>query len=111
MTTGKTFKNVIAGMALVAACACAASVDVVVTNSYELTLGTGRTVSPATSWAATDVLPDVGTPIFRFDCTQTNGWGLSSAWTMRDISSWNTEVNYGEICRKTHRSQALRLLG
>ena len=55
MTTGKTFKNVIAGMALVAACACAASVDVVVTNSYELTLGTGRTVSPATSWAATDV--------------------------------------------------------
>ena len=76
MTTGKTFKNVIAGMALVAACACAASVDVVVTNSYELTLGTGRTVSPATSWAATDVLPDVGTPIFRFDCTQTNGWGF-----------------------------------
>ena len=76
MTTGKTFKKALAGMALVAACACAAATDVVVTNSFELTLGTGRTVSPATSWAATDVLPDVGTPIFRFDCTQTNGWGF-----------------------------------
>ena len=76
MVTGKAFGKVIAGTAFAAACACAASTDVVVTNSFELTLGTGRVVSPATSWAATDVLPDVGTPIFRFDCTQTNGWGF-----------------------------------
>ncbi|MBO7686250.1 MAG: hypothetical protein J6V72_07705, partial [Kiritimatiellae bacterium] len=76
MATGKAFKKAIAEVAFAAACACAASTDVVVTNSFELTLGTGRVVSPATSWAATDVLPDVGTPIFRFDCTQTNGWGF-----------------------------------
>lgn len=31
-------------------------------------------LAPTTEHGATDALPDVGTPIFRFDCTQTNGW-------------------------------------
>lgn len=51
----------------------ASALDVEVTDAAEFVGGSSR-VSAVTRKAAVDALPDVATPIFRFDCAQTNGW-------------------------------------
>lgn len=51
----------------------ASALDVEVTDAAEFVGGSSR-IAAVTQKAAVDALPDVATPIFRFDCAQTNGW-------------------------------------
>ncbi len=61
-------------LALAAAgCLSAAALDVEVADTAAFVGGSSR-VTAVTPKAEVDALPDVATPIFRFDCTQTNGW-------------------------------------
>lgn len=50
------------------------AVEMVVTDEAAFMGGTGSRIAVSTQKASLDELPDVGEPIFRFDCSQTNGW-------------------------------------
>lgn len=67
-------KLTLAAVAIASICASRAEIYEVI-DERELPLVSGDTVKAAATPAVPDTLPDVGlTPIFRFDCTQTNNW-------------------------------------
>lgn len=64
--------KLLVAMMLTAGAAIAA--EMVVTDEAAFVGGSGSRITVSTQKAALDDLPDVGDPIFRFDCSQTNGW-------------------------------------